>query len=454
MTNTRFISTTSIQPATADKELPQRIELTPWDLALLLADPIQKGLLFHKPTSQLPTNTLIHHLKSTFSATLDIFYPLAGRLALVQNDDVDCTSSFFLHCNGEGAQFLHASANDITVADILQPLNIPDDIVDSFFPMNEVSNYEGTSKPLLAVQVTELVDGIFIGCTINHTVLDGTSFWHFFNTWSRISRSCGGGDDGDGDRVSEFPPVFDRRQYLHGIVELPLRIPFPRYNEIPKKPTPPPLKQRMFHFSRERIAQLKAKANAEMETDKISSLQTLMAHLWISITRVRNLEKDESVTYGITMGMRGRTKPELPQHYLGNSIKLEIVKTTAGELLENGLGWAAWEMNKVIASQTSEEVRKFIEDWGKNPVVVNPGQVIQSKCTMLITGSSPRFNVYGNDFGWGKPIAVRSGPGNKLNGKLTVFPGAEQGSIDFEACLSPEILQALVEDAEFMELRY
>ncbi|XP_048334829.1 protein ENHANCED PSEUDOMONAS SUSCEPTIBILITY 1 [Ziziphus jujuba] len=202
-----------------------------------------------------------------------------------------------------------------------------------------------------------MVDGIFIGCMINHTVLDETSFWPFFNTWSRISRSRGSGDDGDGDRVSEFPPVFDR-QYLGGIIELPHQIPFPRHNEIPEKSPPPPLKQRMLHFSREKIAQLKAKANVEMETDKISSLQTLMAHLWISITRVRNLEKDESVIYGIIMSMRGRIKPELPQHYLGNSIKLGIVKTTAGELLENGLGWAAWEMNKMIASKTSEEVRK------------------------------------------------------------------------------------------------
>ena len=55
----------------------------------------------------------------------------------------------------------------------------------------------------------------------------------------------------------------------------------------------------------------------------------------------------------------------------------------------------------------------------------------------LITGSSPRFKVYGNDFGWGRPIAVRSGAGNKFDGRLTVFPWVEEGSMDFEACLSP-----------------
>ena len=35
-----------------------------------------------------------------------------------------------------------------------------------------------------------------------------------------------------------------------------------------------------------------------------------------------------------------------------------------------------------------------------------------------------------------RSVAVRSGPGNKLDGKLMPFPGTEEGSIDFEVCLS------------------
>jgi hypothetical protein len=44
---------------------------------------------------------------------------------------------------------------------------------------------------------------------------------------------------------------------------------------------------------------------------------------------------------------------------------------------------------------------------------------------------SLRFDVYGNNFGWGK---------------ITVFFGAEEGSIDFKVCLSYEILEALRND--------
>ncbi|CAN1756992.1 Uncharacterized acetyltransferase At3g50280 [Linum perenne] len=69
---------------------------------------------------------------------------------------------------------------------------------------------------------------------------------------------------------------------------------------------------------------------------------------------------------------------------------------------------------------------------------------------MMRLSSSPRYNIYGNDFGWGKPVAVRSGVGNKAEGKVTVFPGVEVGSIDVEICLSPETAERLGRDSEFM----
>ena len=163
MTQIRFISTSTIQAAASPKELTRRIDLTPWNLQLLLVDHIQKGLLFFKPTpsqeKELQASSVIDHLKNSLSRTLDIFYPLAGHLVMVENDD-DKTTSFFVDCNNLGAQFVHAVTDDVTVADILDPMYVPD-IVNSFFLMNGVLYYQGISKPLLAVQVAELVDGIF-----------------------------------------------------------------------------------------------------------------------------------------------------------------------------------------------------------------------------------------------------------------------------------------------------
>jgi hypothetical protein len=444
MTQIRFISTSTIRATPSPNDSTRRIELTPWDLQLLLVNPIQKGLLFLKPTpsqeKELKGINLIDHLKTSLSSTLHIFYPLVGRLAMAENDD-DKTTSFFLDCNNLGAQFVHAVADDVTVADILEPIYVPD-IVNSFFLMNGVLNYEGISKPLLAVQITELADGIFIGCTLNHCVVDGTSFWHFFNTWSEISR----GNTNPTIPTSQSPPIF-QRCFLDDIINFPIHIPFLEPGE---KFIPPPLKEQVFHFSREKIAQLKAKANAEMGTNNvnISSLQAVLGHLWRSVIRSQRCSANKEIHYRVLVGMRRRVQPPLPDEYLGNAVLFGTVTTTAGNLLEHGLGWAAWQMNKMIASQTAEEVRKYVKDWMKAPKIFKLSSLTSNA---IGTGSSPRFNVYGNDFGWGRPIAVRSGVGNKFDGKLTVFPGVEEGSMDFEACLSPETLQAMMDDAEFME---
>ncbi|KAE8022701.1 hypothetical protein FH972_008482 [Carpinus fangiana] len=118
---------------------------------------------------------------------------------------------------------------------------------------------------------------------------------------------------------------------------------------------------------------------------------------------IDHLKTSLSRTLDIFYPLAGRlvnAKPMAREILVGN------VTTTAGDLLEHGLGWAAWQINEMIASQKAEEIKK------------------------------------------GRPLAVRSGVGNKFDGKLTVFPGPEEGSIDFEACLSPETLLAMADDAE------
>ena len=69
-----------------------------------------------------------------------------------------------------------------------------------------------------------------------------------------------------------------------------------------------------------------------------------------------------------------------------------------------------------------------------------------------MVAASPRFDVYGNDFGRGTPVAVRSGAGNKMDGVVTVYPGRDGGgSMGVEVCMSPEALARLTADREFME---
>ncbi|CAN1184182.1 Uncharacterized acetyltransferase At3g50280, partial [Linum perenne] len=144
------------------------------------------------------------------------------------------------------------------------------------------------------------------------------------------------------------------------------------------------LKDRVFHFSRHKLGALKAQANAEAIDGggKISTLQTLSSHIWRAVTRNRkNPDPDRETRFYLFAGLRSRLQPKLPENYLGNAIAGCVVVLKEKVLLtkEKGLGDVA-------------------------------GTV---KGGMIRLSSSPRYNVYGNDFGWGKPVAMRSGVGNK-----------------------------------------
>jgi len=131
----------------------------------------------------------------------------------MENEDIIVSCSVI--CNNAGVLFVHAAIENTCVVDILEPTYHPL-IVHSFFPFNGARNYEGISKPLLAVQVTELVDGVFIGFRFNHVIVDGKSMWHFINSWAEISRGCC-------NQISKLPSL--ERWFPNGI-QRPIRFPF------------------------------------------------------------------------------------------------------------------------------------------------------------------------------------------------------------------------------------
>ncbi|KAI3857402.1 hypothetical protein MKW92_037220 [Papaver armeniacum] len=439
--STSIVAPSSYNGSARTTTTHRRIDLTTWDLQLLVPAYIQRGLLFTKPKledSETICN-IISNLKTSVSQTLDHFFPLAGRLAIEKHDD-DGTTSVYINCNSTGAEFIHAVAEDITVADILEPIYVPSVVESSFFSLNGVMNYDGLVKPLLSVQVTELNDGIFIGCSMNHAVCDGTSFWHFMNSWSEISRSAVGGKSSI--RTISRPPILERC-FLNN-TDCPFAYPFLLTMNVFGKAI-------FYHFTRETVAMLKAKANAEIGSTSgccISSLQALLAHFWVAVTRAKHLDQNTETSYCILVGNRTRLVPPLPQEYFGNSVNFYVATTKVGELLEKGHGWGALLLNQGIMSRDDAAIRRSWDSWVQKPVFPDTAAIFQG--TTLLTGGSPRFDMYGNDFGWGKPIAVRSGIANKFDGKISVIPGLLEGSLCVEACLSPKTLMAMENDTEFV----
>ncbi|KAG5048158.1 hypothetical protein AAZV13_04G037500 [Glycine max] len=443
------VSECFIKPQHSNHESNQICYLTPWDIAMLSAHYIQKGLLFKKPSSPLVSHNnfienLLQKLKHSLSLTLFHFYPLAGRLVTHQTHDPPFYAVFVDCNNSDGARFIHATL-DMTISDILSPVDVPP-IVQSLFDHHKAVNHDGHTMPLLSVQVTEFVDGVFIGCSMNHTLGDGTSYWNFFNTWSQIFQVQGH----EHDVPISHPPIHNR-WFPEGCGPL-INLPFKHHDDFINRYETPLLRERIFHFSAESIAKLKAKANSECNTTKISSFQSLSALVWRCITRARRLPYDQRTSCKLSANNRTRMEPPLPQEYFGNSIyTLNAGTATSGKLLENGIGWAAWKLHKSVVNHNDRAVLETLKEWLESPLIYDLGRYFDPYCVMM--GSSPRFNMYGNEFGMGKAVALRSGYANKFDGKVTSYPGHEGGgSVDLEVCLSPAVMSALESDEEFMNI--
>jgi hypothetical protein len=142
-------------------------------------------------------------------------------------------------------------------------------------------------------------------------------------------------------------------------------------------------------------------------------------------------------------------EPSLPKEYFGSLAYAVRTETPVRELLENDLGWAAWKIHLAIAKYDDKVVRQLVNEWLQSPIVPRMDTLFEDNIVLM--GSSPRFNMYENEFGMGKALAVRSGYANKSDGKITSYPGQEGGgSIDLEMCLSPDKMKALETDEEFM----
>ncbi|RZC49554.1 hypothetical protein C5167_017976 [Papaver somniferum] len=471
----RRVSKTKVQPASyvqrSSTDSYKRIDLNPWDTVYMRQVYMQRGLIFSKfperqedeeEKSVNPAN-MITHLKTSLSYTLDYFFPLAGRLGIQQHED-DNTISVYIDCNFEGADFIHATA-DISVEDVVAQPYVPPSIIDPLFSLNGVRNYEGQSHPLLSIQITELLDGVLIGLSANHCVCDGTAFWHFINIWSEISRSS--------NYHTSCPPrpVFER--WFFKDTDCPIRLP----SSLADQEISPVMNinnaeavlfeegrhvEKCFHFTKTNIAKLKERANSDIisetkqNTVVISSLQAVLAHLWVAVLRAtsslhNNYDGIEETSFGFVADIRTKLIPPLPEGYFGNSASYLNVTAKDDEVLKRGFGFLASLLKEVVSSNNNENIRSTIEKSRKKPSIFSSGEAgIKKK--VLMTRSSHRFNMYGNDFGWGRPIAMRTGIRGKSNGMTTVNEGPVEGSIDIDISLPIEVFQAMEKDAEFMEI--
>uniref|UniRef100_A0ACD5YUX6 Uncharacterized protein n=1 Tax=Avena sativa TaxID=4498 RepID=A0ACD5YUX6_AVESA len=443
----RVVSRRTVRPSSSNGAVPpsEDVHLTPWDLRLLTIEYVQMGVLL--PAPPVGGDRLVQALSSSLARALDRYYHFAGRLAVDERGDGTVTVR--LRCTGEGAELVHAAAPGVAVDDVVRSVHSPCKVVWGFFPMNRVLNADAAvdSLPVLSAQLTELADGVFLAVSMNHSVGDGTSFWEFFNAWSHIHRAGGG-------VVSAPAPVHGRTWFRDtNTSPVPIPLPVAKLQHLVQRFELPPVREAFFTFSAATVGKLKARANDEMAgiaTAPISSLQALLAHLWRAVCRARRLEPGQETFYAVIVGGRGRVSA-IPPGYVGSALVPSRAVCDAGEIMDKGLGWTAWQLNRAVASFDEAALKEYLHRWVKEPTFCYTGN-LSAGSVGIETGGSPRFDVFGNDFGWGRPLGVRTGLGDKTDGEATVFEGPDRGgSMSLEVCLAPEALDRLVADEEFMD---
>ncbi|XP_021738762.1 protein ENHANCED PSEUDOMONAS SUSCEPTIBILTY 1-like [Chenopodium quinoa] len=453
-----LISESFIKPKYEVEASKHPYHLSPIEIAMLSIDPIQKGLLFtlnNTITSKDRTklvSCLLEKLKHSLSIALVHFYPLAGRLATRKFPD-DHACSIYVDCNkGPGARLIHATTRlrEVKVSDIISSTDV-NNIVHFFFELGEkIVNHDGHTRALLSIQVTELLDGVFIGFTMNHSVVDGTSFTHFVSMLSEIFRS-----DDHTTKISHVP-IFNVKPWINNYVSPnnTLKLPYLEPEEfIEHGYETGPLRERIFHFSPASLIALKAKANEECETHtSISTFQALSALVWRSIARARNLPLNQSISCSILVNGRNRLDPPLSDENFGNVISVAQFTCSVDDLLGHGLGWASLNLHKTIVAHDGKAILDMYKEFSDDPVVF--GRQATSDFhgpNRVIIGGSMRFNMFGPEFGLGRAVAARMGYANKEDGKVTANPGCEGGgSVDLEICLRPNFMATLETDSEFM----
>ncbi|XP_047171167.1 BAHD acyltransferase DCR [Vigna umbellata] len=430
--NLKITNKSYVQPE--EKIGRKEYQLVTFDLPYLAFYYNQK-LLFYKGED---FDGMVQKLKLGLGVVLKEFHQLAGKLGK------DEEGVFRVEYDDDmlGVEVVEAVADEIAV-DQLTVAESSTNLKD-LIPYTAVLNLEGMHRPLLAVQLTKLKDGLAMGLAFNHAVLDGTATWQFMTSWAEI---CSGSPS------TSAPPFLDRTKARNTRVKLDLSLPEPNGQPTSNgdaKPTPT-LRERIFKFSESKIDKIKSTINENPPSDgskPFSTFQALSSHIWRHVSHARNLKPEDYTVFTVFADCRKRVDPPMPENYFGNLIQAIFTVTAAGLLAAHPPQFGASLVQKAIEDHNAKAIDARNKEWESAPKIF---QFKDAGVNCVAVGSSPRFKVYDIDFGWGKAENVRSGTNNKFDGMIYLYPGKNGGrSIDVELTLEPEAMARLEKDKDFL----
>ncbi|KAM0433489.1 hypothetical protein ACHAPT_004369 [Fusarium lateritium] len=321
---------------------------------------------------------------------------------------------------------------------------------------------EGPEQPVMAAQANFIQGGLLLAVGVHHSVCDASALDVIVNTWAQNTAAASGSSK---SFTTHDAQSNDRSPLMKGMQGADI-VDFPEYTLLPLLPahggTPamafemPPLAARIFFFSPESLAHLKAAAAA------FSTNDALCAFIWQRMTLARTRsgviadptggEVTSVLAYAVNI--RNRMSPPLPSTFLGNASMASVTKRLAVSTLtsDNALPQVAAAIRQSLSAFNSPcRVPLTIGLLNSRP---DPTDFNLSYNAFLgpdvVTSSWADLRVYESDWGGtlGTVDSLRM-PGEGADGVFMVLPRLKDGGLEVSIGLRLEAMEKLLEDDEF-----
>nr|GMD33461.1 anthocyanin 5-aromatic acyltransferase-like [Ipomoea batatas] len=385
------------------------LPLTFLDIPWLLFSPTQPLFFYDFPHSNSHfRDSILPALKTSLSLALQYYFPLAGNLVTPPRP-----ARPFLSCSGGDFVVLTVSESAGNFHGLSG--HHQRDAVD-FHRLVPEFPAAAHSSPLLAVQITLFAqNGISIGFSLRNVASDERTFDQFLKTWAAIFKV---GIELHRPVLSKSVPIYDRSaiQDSGGVYPILLEE-WWRFRDSHSLTGPgpdDPMVRATFTMGRPEMEIIKSWILIRSKklfgsTHLLLSPYVLTcAYLWFCLMKTtgsgsnvhKPIEQTELRYFGFIAGGLTRLDYPVPRSYVGNCVAFGRATARQNELTgDNGVLFAAKAIGDTI-KKLDEDVlggaENWISDWS---VFSGPGPHV------MVTGS-PKVDLYGLDFGWGRPKKI------------------------------------------------
>ncbi|KAE8699691.1 transferase family protein [Hibiscus syriacus] len=405
----KILETAQIEPISAvESSLP----FTFFDTFWFTMAPVER-LFFYSLNDLTPADFSSHilpNLKQSLSLTLHHFLPLAGNLMWPSN----APKPFISYTRNNGVSLTVAESDDdfhrLTGNGVFEALELH-----PLIP-RLVSSDDYASA--LALQITLFPGkGFSIGITAHHMVLDGKTTTMFMKSWAY---HCKQGNTKNSPLPPELTPVFDRNvikdptgfdlemlylnQWLtrtNGNKSLKISTNKGAASDLVRATVT--ISPEDFKKMRQRVLSKSSDGSNHLH---LSPFVLTLGYITSCIVKARGGAGDRIVFLGFTADCRPRCNPPVPENYFGNCNAVLVDYSKAGSYMdfESGFEFAAEKLSKMVKGLTEKGVLQGAENRLAHllEITKEPAGSVQ----MITVAGSPRFDLYGTDFGWGTPWKV------------------------------------------------